>query len=114
MWREPDPRRTLATLRARHQAYRVARQMLHPPMEPYQFFCRQCGARLDVAQLDPHDQIRCEDCGLPTRLPPAAAADLRRWLARAGSGARSSPVSFAALVLWTYFLIALLIVFAAL
>ena len=89
--------------------------MLHPPMEPYQFFCRQCGSPLDSAQIDDaHDQIRCADCGLHTRLPAPAAAELRRWLARAGSRARPSPDPLAAIALWAYFLVALLVIFAML
>src|SRR5688572_18449936 len=81
MWRAPVHRvghETFVALRARREAHRVVRERLHPPLDPYQFYCRHCGRPLDSRDLDFDELICCGPCGVRTPVPPAAAAELRR------------------------------------
>ncbi len=115
MWREPVHRvrhETFVALRARREAHRVVRELLHPPLDPYQFYCRHCGRPLDSRDLDLDERIRCGACGAATPIPPRAAAELRRRrLRRWGRRPRSLLHDVTILA---YLLIALILVFAAL
>jgi hypothetical protein len=106
-------RQTFIALRARRQAYQIATQIMHPPLKPYQFFCRHCGAGLDALGLDVNDHIRCDDCGLRTRLPPGCASELRR-MHQSASPSAERPASVADVALWCYLmLLIMLILFSA-
>ena len=103
---------TFVALRARRQAHRVVRELTYPPLDPYQFYCRQCGTPLDLRDLDPSDQIRCAACAARTPIPPAAVAELRRRRSRRWGRPPRSLVRDAAIAV--YVLVAILLVFATL
>src|SRR5687767_1920314 len=115
MWRAPVHRvghETFVALRARREAHRVVRELLHPPLDPYQFYCARCGRPLDSRDLDSDELIRCVACGARTPVPPRAAPELRRrWLRRWGRRPRSL---LRDAVIVVYLVIALVLVFAAL
>jgi hypothetical protein len=115
MRREPVHRvgpETFVALRARREAHRVVRELLHPPLDPYQFYCRHCGRPLDSRDLDFDELIRCVACGVWTPVPPRAAAELRRRRARRWGRKPRTPLRDAAIVV--YLLVALILIFAAL
>jgi hypothetical protein len=109
----PDIRpETFVALRARRQAHRVGRELTYPPLDPYQFYCRQCGTPLDLRDLDWSDQIRCAACAERTPIPPRAVPELRRRRARRWGRPPRSLVRDAAIAV--YILVAILLVFAIL
>ena len=115
MWRAPVHRvepETFVALRARREAHRVVRELLHPPLDPYQFYCRHCGRPLDSRDLDFDELIRCATCGAPTSIPPGAAEELRRRRARRWGRPPRPLLRDAAITV--YVLIAILLVFAIL
>jgi hypothetical protein len=116
MWRAPVHRvepETFVALRARREAHRVVRELLHPPLDPYQFYCRQCGRPLDSRDLDDGERIGCGACGARTPVPPRAAAELRRRRARRWGRRPRAPLLRGAAIV-AYLLVALILLFAAL
>ena len=103
---------TFVALRARRQAHRVVRDLTYPPLDPYQFYCRQCGLPLDLRDLDGSDHIRCAACGARTPIPRGAVAELRRRRSRRWGRPPRPLLSDAAIAV--YVLVAILLVFAIL
>jgi hypothetical protein len=63
-------RETFIALRARHQAYRVASDMLYEePIDVTVVFCRSCGISLDWRSDPCAESLTCANCGTATPLP---------------------------------------------
>ena len=64
-------RETFAALRARHEAYRVASDILYEePIDVRTVACSGCGGWIDVHGGTVTDPIRCPACGTRMPLPP--------------------------------------------
>src|SRR5688500_10453688 len=115
MWPPPPPpvqAETFIALRARRESHRVMRALLHPPLDPYQFYCRHCGAPLDNRDLDAADGIRCGACGGRSYIPTSAIDELRRRRVRRWGRPPRAPLRDVAIIV--YVVIAIMLAFAAL
>ena len=64
------PRETFIALRARHQAYRIASEILYEaPIDVAKVFCTGCGRELYWRNQSIVDPLTCPDCGTHTPLP---------------------------------------------